>query len=259
MSLHVPLPAAVARTTGVESLKAGGRTALEALGLGQAYFRRWWQRNGSAKSLLTDWNRAHGAVFVHVPKTAGMSIERMLQMQRPSDYHAPACAYRAADPDFWARSLTFTVIRDPWDRLVSAYHYGRWSSPFAHDHLWAAQHLEGFETFEAFVLALQRPAFRARAFQRLIFMPQSYFVCDLAGRREVKELAPFDSLDAAISSIAGRLGLPPRQSRVNSSDHEPSAGYYTPQTRAVVARVYKRDVALYEEALRHGVGAGVCP
>lgn len=62
--------------------------------------------------------------FVHIPKTAGSSIHRAFnQLTIPAGeprWHAPASRY-----DGWVAEgyRLFTVVRNPWDRLVSLNHY----------------------------------------------------------------------------------------------------------------------------------------
>jgi hypothetical protein len=68
----------------------------------------------------------HDLVFIHVRKAAGTSIKRSLSAQNPwynylqdglLDPHWPEFApYRD-------RYTVFTVVRDPWDRFVSAWRY----------------------------------------------------------------------------------------------------------------------------------------
>lgn len=68
-------------------------------------------------------------IFVHIPKTGGTSIEASLpghlRANRPDIRHWSAVELRGACGDLWNTALTFSVIRNPWDRAVSAWAYQR--------------------------------------------------------------------------------------------------------------------------------------
>src|SRR5437588_5671820 len=60
-------------------------------------------------------------IFVHVPKTAGTSIERHLQMQDcasgPIGGHTTASAFQRHFPDAFGEYFKFAVVREPVDRF----------------------------------------------------------------------------------------------------------------------------------------------
>lgn len=67
--------------------------------------------------------KAAGAIFIHVPKAAGVSVSRAL-------YGRPLGHFRAMDirricPVTFDDLLTFGVVRHPVDRLYSAYRFAR--------------------------------------------------------------------------------------------------------------------------------------
>jgi len=69
----------------------------------------------------------HHVAFVHLPKTAGTSIGKWMKDNRgDSEYQEwwdhPTLSMMIGDvePDF-----TFATVRNPWDRLVSAYHFAK--------------------------------------------------------------------------------------------------------------------------------------
>jgi Sulfotransferase family len=67
--------------------------------------------------------KAVGAIFIHVPKAAGVSVSRAL-------YGRPLGHFRALDirrvcPGTFDSLLTFGVVRHPIDRLYSAYRFAR--------------------------------------------------------------------------------------------------------------------------------------
>ena len=63
-------------------------------------------------------------IFIHIPKNAGTSIGRSLYgVYGPRLAHYTARFYRNLDPDFYLRTQSFAILRDPVDRFLSAYFF----------------------------------------------------------------------------------------------------------------------------------------
>src|SRR5207302_4792563 len=67
--------------------------------------------------------RASGHLFIHIPKNAGVSISQAIYGRQV--WHRTASFFRDSDPDYFSGRVSFAVVRNPWDRLVSAYEYHR--------------------------------------------------------------------------------------------------------------------------------------
>lgn len=65
------------------------------------------------------------AIFVHVPKCAGTSIENALKesQDRVVGGHTTALGYLRAFPEKFRDYFKFAIVRHPADRLVSAFNY----------------------------------------------------------------------------------------------------------------------------------------
>jgi hypothetical protein len=224
-------------------VKTAMRAALAATGLDYLTFSAFWTFHGPRKNLLTPWNTRHRVLFIHIPKNAGTAVDAMLQMERCPDYHAPACAYLAADPAFFNGAYKFCVIRNPWDRLVSAFHY-MLSSPLKTDMRWREAHLAGLTSFPEFAERLTHPAFRAAAFSNFVFRPQWHFIADWRGRIIIDNLIRFETLDRELAAVAARLGVELSNRRLNASAHAPYQSYYDARSKDIVTRLYRRDIKL---------------
>jgi hypothetical protein len=75
--------------------------------------------------------RAHGAVYIEVPKVATSSIKITLASLlgidlepvggNPHKVRFPAPASRQSGPTLYPGLFSFAFVRNPWDRLVSCY------------------------------------------------------------------------------------------------------------------------------------------
>jgi len=135
-------------------------------------------------------------------------------------------------PDEARALFVFTLVRNPWDRMVSYYHWLR-GQRFSHPAVALAQQLP----FEAFVLAPQTLA----AWQA---WPARRYVSDAQGRdlcRCYIRIERFNH-DAAplIQHLGFALDLPRANTNTRSRDWRP---YYSDAAAQAVARAAAEDIA----------------
>ena len=219
------------------------RGVIDGLGLGEAYHDVWWRIAARRRQVLTDWSRRHNALFIHVPKAAGLSVYQGLGMQRPADTHAPATACRIADPAFFDGAFRFAVVRNPWDRLVSAYHYLSQDSAFPQDRLWARRRLSRAPDFAGFMRLMAQPWTRNQIMGWRHFLPQTAFL-EVRGQNAMDALIPFEALNDGLADAARKIGVAYKPAHVNRSRRSDYRAYYTDDAAALVARLYAKDIAL---------------
>ena len=129
---------------------------LRLTGLLYPYHLWWWRRVVRQKPILNAWNYEHQAIFVHIPKTAGTSLLAGLGAPPAFDTHAPSRTYRHVDPAFYARAFKFTVVRNPWDRFASAFHFMKHGTTWSLQQDWARAHI-GDQSFGEFARRLNHP------------------------------------------------------------------------------------------------------
>jgi len=224
---------------------------LELFGLGHAYHDAWWRRNARKHSPFTEWNYQHEVIFVHIPKTAGLSIYEMFGMHVPREGHCPVAGYRAADATSFKKAYKFTVIRNPWDRLVSAFHYLKYgtTSPndkrWVEDEVWSERYLSGINSFPEFKRALHVPKFRRLVLTWRHFLPQHYFITTAAASGLlVDQLVRYEDLENGLEHVATKIGLPLSMVQRNMSEHAGYQQYYSEADIRFIGRIYTRDIKL---------------
>jgi len=184
------------------------------------------------------------AIFVHIPKCGGMSVGTALFGSAQLS-HRPVKDYQVIfTPEEFSAFYKFTVVRNPWDRLVSGFHYLKGGGGTPGDQAWAARHLASYPDFAAFVRdGLPRGDIQ----QWQHFRPQHGYVC-LPGQRVplVDRVCRVESLQADIDAVCDDLGrahiaLP----KINASKHRDFRDYYDAESRERVGRHYATDIALF--------------
>jgi Sulfotransferase family len=165
-------------------------------------------------------------LFVHIPKTAGMSIEQVFleleglnwstggslllgrnddpSLGPPKLEHLKADEYVAGGhltAEQFASYFKFSFVRNPWDRIVSEYKYRGY--PVKID----------FKTY--LFERLPAPGW-TDTYRHII--PQYDFLHDEAGKLLVDFVGRYESLQADFDTVCARVGIPPtRLPQVNRS------------------------------------------
>jgi len=192
-------------------------------------------------------------IFVHIPKAAGSSIKQALAL--PGNGHLPWYYYAQHYADRWARYLTFAVVRNPWDRVVSAYHYAIMPSSYWHNTRLGPH--PDFATLEhrSFAECCRMLVEERDPLVHESWIPQHRWIVDQAagagtqarGEIAVDMVLRQERLEEDFAGLARRLGLEAVElPRVNTSERASDyRSCYDAETRALVARAYERDIELF--------------
>jgi len=135
--------------------------------------------------------RRAGLIFIHVPKCAGTSVSKALYGS--SLGHYTARELRSFSPNTFNDLTTVAVIRDPFERALSAYKYANSGGTKTG---WAASRQEydqdSFATFESFA----NTWLAAQSTENLdyVFRRQTDFILDREGNIIVDQLVKLEDL-----------------------------------------------------------------
>lgn len=219
---------------------------LQLTGQLERYHHWWWSRQIRRRPIITDWNRQHSAIFVHIPKTAGTTVIETLGAEPVFDTHAPAGIYREADARFFERAFKFAFVRNPWDRLASSFHFMKSGTDWPMQQQWARRHI-GDRNFAEFLRALRNPWYRTVVMSERFFWPQSFWLTDRRERLLVDKIYRFEEIESAMPEICDQLGVdvPQQLPTRRHSKRLPYSELYDQQSAALVGRLYARDVEAF--------------
>lgn len=216
-----------------------GRRGLNSLGVTWSKFV--WKE-------LFSSNLRSGRVFVHVPRTSGYSIAQEVHGFRLPHY--TAVELKQLFGDDWNRLWSFAVIRDPIDRLQSAYRFiiGGGTMCVAAS-VYDPAGLRKSSSFGKFVERLSDQRHLIRAYD--VLRSQSSFVLDRNGRLLVDTLFPFRRNPSGHDELAAFLGIPPRKI-VNGTSGQ---NYLVKDsTLREIWSLYEQDFILHRKVLSMSTG-----
>ena len=177
-------------------------------------------------------------LFIHITKSAGTSVAKSLFGYLP--YHYTARQYQVI---FGRRAFNsyfkFAFVRNPWDRLFSAYSYLRGGGWNDQDRQWYEDNISHLPDFNSFVLDwLDSKRLRSH----LHLSPQSDFICDRKGRLLLDYLGYFETLHGDFVHIAQVLGIEAQLDHVNASKSKDYRTIYLTEAIDKVSNLYSQDI-----------------
>lgn len=195
---------------------------------------------------------SHRFIFIHNGKSAGTSIQEALRsfahepeggrvhqlldrigLQR--DYrkmcfpeHTTADRLQCKLPTHvFDNSFKFAFVRNPWDWLVSLYHYLK-ATP-SHQHHRRICEVSGFEEYVEFEITRNKRS-------------QLGFLVDSRGKFLLDYIGRFENLEEDFAEICNHLQVSAELPHSNRSQHGDYQSYYTDVTRKQVAEHWAEEI-----------------
>ena len=205
---------------------------------------------------------SRGYIFVHIPKTGGTAMALALEDRARADDiligDTPKAVKRRrrlkglktrgrlwkhstlADIDGFLSPqdiramVTFTLVRNPWDRIVSYYHW-LGAQNFDHQAVVLAKSLEFCDFLMEPHTQASLSAWPAAAYMRLV-----------DGRIHATHFIRLEHLQEDMAPLAKHLGFNPDVPHANRSARDADyRRYYDEETAALVAKICAADVAQF--------------
>lgn len=181
-------------------------------------------------------------IFVHIPKCAGTSIRQSLFVNHGG--HKTLAGYRdLLGPELVESCFKFTFVRNPWDRLASAFFFLK-NRNMKSNKKWAKENLSAYNDFGSFV---RHWVNRESVWTYSHFRPQYQFICLEGTRPAVDFIGFYENLAADFLFVSKKLNL---QATLSEENRNPIRArsyldYYTDETRRIVADAYAEDIQLF--------------
>ncbi|PTV96914.1 sulfotransferase family protein [Rhodobacter aestuarii] len=198
-------------------------------------------------------SRRHQAIFVHIPKNAGESVERTLGIYggNPAEtawgiignnvvlqhYTALELRDNFCTAEVWDRYFKFAIVRNPWSKAVSEYNWYLKYGPSVSFSEWAQSlphRLKINRTIHIFEVGHN--------------VEQYKYICDAEGALLVDHLLRFEDLRNAFAelSTARHWHVKLEHAPTTSSPNQISfKDYYDVETAKLIGAIYARDVQLF--------------
>jgi len=170
-------------------------------------------------------------IFFHIPKTGGMSIRRALSIKGP--WHLRVHHF---SEEVRSSSFTFTIVRNPFDRILSAYNYLKAGGSNKGDERMGNILPDNFKSFVNNI---------NQYIDFLHFQPMSFRLDDNIDN--IDYIGKFENLQEDFDSICRALDVECKQlPHVNKSKYKNYVDYYDDNTRQIVADKYAEDITRFD-------------
>lgn len=188
----------------------------------------------------THWKRG-GCIYIHIPKAAGTSLNKAIYGRTLGHYTADEIQSRF--PKLFGKVFVFSFVRNPWDRVLSAYRFAKVGKTDSMGMYRPEQYqIPEFESFERFLFEWLAKQNVSKV--DFVFQPQSKFVLGKEGKSIVDYIGKVESLDSDIRHVESVLGKSINVGRENMTSEKTDyrSAYINDDMVELVRSLYREDV-----------------
>lgn len=187
-------------------------------------------------------------IFVHIPRTGGSSMENQLMKQLNVGEHSRFVFeinnpvpnrvvghYKLSDYSYYVNLddyYTFSIVRNPWDLLVSYYEYFRKKDKTD------IVNVISLLSFEEFIIYLDKLKLKHKV--------TNFDEWITVGNKSVNFVAKLENLNDDYKIICNQLDIEYKQIvKSNTSTRNTYTEYYNSKTKDIVFNLFKNDIIRY--------------
>ncbi len=179
-------------------------------------------------------------VFIHIPKTAGISLINAIYGNVNGGGHRTFNFYKYIYGEDIANFFTFSFVRHPYSRLYSAFNYLKQGGINSHDKKAFETHLIHFKNFKDFVLN----GLNEKLINEIIhFTPQSNFICDARNSILIDFVGKYENIANDISYIENKINFSLSLPHLNKSNLNNVK--MDDKVKSRIFDIYKRDFKIF--------------
>jgi hypothetical protein len=155
------------------------------------------------------------ALFVHIPKTAGISVKKGL-FNSGGSYHYSFQNYESIyKPSFIKKAFKFTFVRHPLSRVYSSYNYLKKGGSNLVDSMFYETHMSNFKNFEDFI---NNGLIKHEVIQKFIhFRTQKSFLVNCRNEISMDYIGKLETLENDYNYIKKKLKVTSNLPKLNSN------------------------------------------
>ena len=183
-------------------------------------------------------------IYVHIPKSAGVSVNRALFGNLGGGHRSVRQYKRIFGPTTFKNYFKFTFVRNPYSRLLSAYRFLKNGGMNDADKKWSQSNLNEVSSFAEFV----HDWFTEESvFSRVHFRPQHAFICDGSLAPSVDFIGQFETIEDDFAYVCERLKISRTLKKANRGPHivKHWSTYYSATAYDKIFQIYRKDFELF--------------
>lgn len=205
------------------------------------HWYRWSGRTSTKYSLVG--MRHHNAIFVHIPKTGGVSINQALFYSMGGGHRSLSDYRNELTQKEYARFFKFSIVRNPVDRLLSAANYLYAGGQSQSDRQWLARQ----DTLPLDINELVLDFLSEWADDQQHFRSQVSFLLPDMPNLGLDYIGRFESIETDFRYICDQIGVRvslPRSNKSNPMKYHKSD--LTKESLYHIENIYAKDFDLLE-------------